>query len=338
MNKTILFLLVNNISPTSKYGGTSRSGLLNSATMTADQVTRYLHYKTIVEIVPNAEAIPAAINEYKPDVVILEAIWVSPGKVKDLLATYPEVVFVTRVHSEVPFLAHENNAISFIKQLSSMHNSYVAFNSYETEREFHALGYRPAYLPNVFTDVYQVEGPTTPFDGKELHCGCFGSIRPMKNQLLQAMMAALYCDIHKIKLHFHINATRVEQQGGCALGNMRAFFDGTQHTLVEHDWLDRPQFLDLVGKMDLMMQLSLNESFNIVTADAVLKGVPIIVSDTIGWMPKESRAEVDNKDSILAKMGRVLERRATAVVENVQALDKHNMDSIQSWSAFLKSL
>jgi hypothetical protein len=338
-DETILFLLVNNFtSGGSSGGGTPRSGLLNSASMTAAQITQYLHYKTVVEIVANVEAIGPMIEQYSPKLVILEAVWVTPAQLSGLLASYPNVVFITRVHSEVPFLAHENNIISNIKQLAALPNSYVAFNSYETEREFFALGYTPVYLPNIYCDVYTAPVPTTPFTGKTLAVGCFGSVRPMKNQLIQAMMAMIYCDIHKLTLTFHMNGTRVEQQGGCALGNIQALFAGTIHTLVLHPWLDKADFLALVAQMDLGMQLSFNESFNIVSANFVEVGVPVIVSDTINWMPKESRASVDSMDDILSKIGRVLKRRPKAVRDNIAALDKHNTQSIKEWGNFLKSI
>lgn len=160
----------------------------------------------------------------------------------------------------------------------------------------------------------------------------------MKNQLLQAMMAAAFCKIHGLKLFFHMNTSRVEQQGGCVLGNIQALFAGTDSVLVEHQWLNRKEFLELVASMDLMMQLSFNESFNIVAADAVLMGIPIVVSDTIDWMPKESRAAVDNMEDILAKMDRVLKRRHRAVRDNISALEKHNEASVNAWSKFLKSI
>lgn len=306
--------------------------------MTAAQVTKYLHYKTIVEVIANYDAIGGEITSNNPDIVILEAVWVTPDQVKALISQFPTVVFITRVHSEAPFLSHENNAVKFIKQLVVIPNSYVAFNSYETEREFFTLGITPVYLPNIYEDVYYAPVTSAPFSGNQLIVGCFGSIRPMKNQLLQAMMAAAFCKIHGLKLFFHMNTSRVEQQGGCVLGNIQALFAGTDSVLVEHQWLNRKEFLELVASMDLMMQLSFNESFNIVAADAVLMGIPIVVSDTIDWMPKESRAAVDNMEDILAKMDRVLKRRHRAVRDNISALEKHNEASVNAWSKFLKSI
>lgn len=338
----ILFLLVNNMSSggSSGTGGgsTSRSGLLNSATLTADQITKYLHYTTVVEVVPDARSISAAIDKNKPGIVIFEAIWVTPKEVKALTEKYFDIIFVTRVHSEIPFLAHENNAIKYLKELTGIKNSFISFNSFETEREIFTLGWNPIYLPNIYCDVFDAEiCPPKPECGT-LNFGCFGSIRPFKNHLMQSLAAILYGKIHKQKVRFHINATRVEQQGGCALGNMRAFFDGTDNELVEHSWLDRKEFLELVGEMDLGMQLSFNESFNIISADFCLKGIPIIVSDAIDWMPKESRASVDKMDDILSKMNYALRKKHRVVRDNISALDKHNTISLRSWNEFLESI
>ena len=334
---TILFVLVNHINSAGPYGG-SKSGLLNSATMTANQVHDYLHYNTVVVVVQDSNQVWKEIVKYKPDVCILEAIWVGPAKMQNLVELYPDVIFITRVHSEIPFLANEGYAISWIKGLIAIKNSYVAFNSLATERQFFALGYKPYYLPNIYSDVNDVIPQPSDKQDHILDVGCFGSIRPMKNQLFQAMTAALYCNLHHLKLRFHINASRVEQQGGSALNNIRAFFEGTDHELVEHGWLERDEFLKLVSTMDIGMQLSFNETFNIVSADFIFEGIPIVVSPTISWMPKESRAQFDSMEDIMAKMQYCLQRPVKVANDNILALDKHNLDSIKSWKKVLRSL
>src|SRR5690606_7286625 len=99
----------------------------------------------------------------------------------------------------------------------------------------------------------------------------------------------------------YINAGRVEQGGNNQLKNIRALFAGTRHNLVELGWLDRNDFLEVVSKMDISMQVSYTESFNIVAADSVYFDVPVIASKDISWI-KINRADPNNVDSIVSKI------------------------------------
>jgi len=54
--------------------------------------------------------------------------------------------------------------------------------------------------------------------------------------------------------------------------------------------------------MDLGMQLSFSESFNIVTADFISQYVPIIVSPTISWMDDSLQVGTENLKQIVDKL------------------------------------
>jgi hypothetical protein len=54
--------------------------------------------------------------------------------------------------------------------------------------------------------------------------------------------------------------------------------------------------------MDICMQVSLSESFNIVTADAVSVDKPVVVSEDIEWMPWLTKAVATSHENIVKKL------------------------------------
>ena len=74
---------------------------------------------------------------------------------------------------------------------------------------------------------------------------------------------------------------------------------------MEHGWATHAEFLKLVDRMDIGLQVSLSETFNIVAADFVANGVPIIVSPEISWMPVQLQADPNSTDSIVKALRRV---------------------------------
>lgn len=70
--------------------------------------------------------------------------------------------------------------------------------------------------------------------------------------------------------------------------NLREIFkelDPTQFKLVEYDWMEHKEFLSVVGAMDLVLQVSFTESFNIVLVDAISEKVSYLGSTAIEWIP-----------------------------------------------------
>ena len=68
------------------------------------------------------------------------------------------------------------------------------------------------YLPN----YYPIENTEIKNYDKEkdtINISCFGAIRPLKNQLIQAIASIEFANKVNKKLRFHINATRVEGNG-----------------------------------------------------------------------------------------------------------------------------
>lgn len=325
----ILFLLKKNVI----YGGyssiTSRSGLLNSTKFLVHSLLNHRIIKHAkIEMCDDGNSIDKAVHDYKPNICIIQALWVTPKKLEENRRLHPQVTFIVLIHSNIPFLAMEGIAIEWIKQYP-----IVGFNNEWTTDYVKNFVRTPIYLPNI-DDKNEVEIEEN-IHKNHLNVGCFGSVRPLKNQLIQAVAALNYAEKHCIDLHFHINGNRIEQKGDPVLHNLRDLFEGTRHKLIEHDWMEHGQFIDLVRRMDVGLQVSFTESFNIVSADFVHAGVPIIVSPEISWQYRFLQVDPNNADEIQNKIDDVLRRRRHFAAEQVGSLKKYNKKALRVWKDFI---
>lgn len=313
----------------------AKSGLLNSARITAGQLEKHLHIKTDIEVCVDGNEVDKFVHHHRPTFCILEALWVTPPKLRELTRLHPRVVFIVLIHSEVAFLANEGNAISWINEIETIDRVYPAFNSRKTFEYFNSMGIEDLFLPNIYLDVekryterkYQHRGV--------VNCGCFGAIRPFKNQLLQAMAAIIFANRQELILRFHMNTSRVEQSGEGVLKNIRALFENNKHELIEHGWKERSDFLHTVSHMDIGLQVSLSESFNIISADFVHENVPIVVGTTIDWMPDSQKVNPENLEDIVAAMEDSLDNRISVVRKSIKALKKYNENALDTWGSAL---
>ena len=249
---------------------------------------------------------------------------------QELVAANIGVRWTVRVHSELPFLANEGMAIGWLAEYAKL-GVEIAFNSAQTVSDYSVVG-RSAYLPNYYP--LGEKRKNTPPDSI-LNIGCFGSIRPLKNQLIQAVAAIAYARRMGKQLRFHMNGARVEQMGSNNLKNIKALFFGCRpgEYLVLHPWLSHEAFMAMVAQMDICMQVSLSESFNIVAADAVSQEVPLVGSPAISWLPRQSQADPASAGDIeekLASAGYFNTRR------NYQALESYLERSTTAWLKWVR--
>ena len=293
------------------------SGLFNSATFVKDMLCENGYVANLVQVVDNNQ-IDAQVKKHNPDIVIIEALWVVPEKFDVLRKLHPKVKWIVRLHSELPFLANEGIALEWINKYLHMKNVYISANSDFAQRDLenyfgasmHPDLYRKIiFLPNYYPVKKANVPPRKIWNiGDTINVGCFGAIRPMKNHLVQAAAAVEFAEQRGLKCKFHINSGRVESKGDTVLKNLRAFFQGLggRHVLVEHGWLDRTEFLKLVRQMDIGLQVSLSETFNIVSADFVNEDIPIVTSTEVDWMPIFFTSKATDAHNIANTMARTL--------------------------------
>src|SRR5271170_3548256 len=328
----ILFILKRHNHYASEHGHSRHSGLYNSALFVVEMLNAFYDAK-IVEVVDNND-IDREVAEYQPTHVIIEALWVVPEKFEVLQRLHPLVQWIVRVHSEIPFLAMEGIALDWIKRYVEFSNVRVSANSYRAKYDLNTVlgADEIVYLPNYYPQRF--EAYQAPDNASEINIGCFGAIRPMKNQLAQAIAAMGYANSNGSILNFAINAGRVEQ-GEAVLKSLRALFAGTKHTLIEYGWLNRKEFLKVLSSMDLAMSVSLTETFSLVTADAISQGIPIVTSPEIGWASVLSQASPTDTKDIEANIGFALSYPKLNIWLNQRNLRKYSNHSEKIWLDYL---
>ena len=286
------------------YSYCRASGLFNSALFVVNMLNAAGVDTALVSVTDNND-IDREVARNKPDVVLIEALWVVPEKFDILKKLHPSVRWIVRLHSDIPFLSGEGVACDWIFGYLRR-GVNVAFNSPKAVTDFRriARGHHRhiLYLPN----FYSVTGKHSGHAGDDLNVGCFGALRPMKNQLIQAIAAIRYATENHKKLQFHINVSRCEEGGDNVLKNLRSLFSNTEHSLVEHPWLDHRDFLSLLSTMDLEMSVSFSETFCITAADAVNVNTPLVCSSEIPWATAASIAPATDAAAIVQKMNNVL--------------------------------
>ena len=84
------------------------------------------------------------------------------------------------------------------------------------------------------------------------------------------------------------------------------------------------------------MQVSLSETFNFVTADFVISGIPIVVSPEIDWMPSPFQANPTDDNDIMKAMSTALRGRLLHFHYSCQkALQKQNRLNVEWWESYL---
>lgn len=347
MSRSLLFVVsrrsyYGDYSTGSGYPWSKNSGIYNSVLFVSEMLTASGIPSSIVQV-QDQNAIDAAVAKARPTDVVIEAIWVMPAKLAVLAKKYPSIRWFVRNHSEVPFLANEGMAFTDLLGYLSNSAVFLASNSLRAVRDIRGtvqawqphwdtatIASRVVYLPN----YYPLPAPLAPIPATfgVLNVGCFGAIRPLKNQVYEALAALELSRRLGKRLLFHINSTRLEGMGQNVLKNLQVIFSGTPNAqLVMHPWLDRPKFLDLCRRMDIGFQVSFTETFNIVTADLVTENTPVVVSPEIDWVDPRFQADPTNRDDMIAKARQALSWAAAGAVINRTGLTRYDAQSRQAW-------
>lgn len=323
-----------------EYCGSKSSGLSNSVIMVADMLTQHGYDVAVEEAIDN-NCIDRLVTLHKPDCVIIEALWVVPSKFPVLIKLHPNVKWIVRLHSEVPFIAAEGMAMGWIKEYAEMSPAVtIAANSMRIRNTLEQLlDVRIAYLPNFYNCEYDFSQKR--WDKSTINISCFGAIRPLKNHLTQAIAAIRYADRNGVKLRFHINGTRVEGNAGPVLKNLRQLFaNDSQHTLVEHGWYPHDVFKQMIrDEIDIGMQVSFTETYNIVAADHVDCGVSVVASDEVAFIAWPFIADPNDVNSMVTALERCVRYRKLHVNKlNNFKLDGLNDQTVGAWVKFIRKL
>lgn len=312
-------------------------GLKNSCLMVSHTLKKYNIDSQVIEVIDGND-IDRYVHRIKPTIVILEAIWCPPYKVKELTNKYKNIKWFLRLHSDIPFLAREGIAIEWIKEywkIGKHHkNLYISGNSLRINNELElSLGIKSLYLPNIY---YPERYPGY----KEKKCddyldiACLGAIRELKAHLSQALAAIIYGNQTNQKIRFHINGNRLEgPKTDSILKNIINLFKGTEHKLVIHDWMTHHELIELIQKqIDIGMAVSFSETYCIQAYDYVVNNVPIVGSNEIKYILSIFKADPTNYQSIVDCLKRADHSRKNKIhYLNRILLHLGNNKAIKEW-------
>ena len=320
-----------------------QTGLYNSSNY-LNTILNTMGIESTVDYAIDNNCIDRIVTKHKPTHVIIEALWVVPPKFNILCQLHRKVKWIIRFHSDMPFMACEGSAMSWISKYSMFKNLYIGCNAPRFFREVkvflkakklsdNEINEKVIYLPNYYpVDTFKTKIKE---EKDEINICCFGAIRPLKNQLIQAISAIEFATKINKKLCYHINATRVETNGSPVYHNIKGLFTelpSDRFELVEHSWYDKEEFLSVCSQMDIGLQVSFSETFNIVGCDILSQGVPIVCSYDIPWsINKKYNAIPTDSVDITNKLLTTFENIDDNVKTNTESLSEYVNKTKQVW-------
>jgi len=322
------------------------TGLFNSASFVKDMLLE-AGIESKMAVVADNNCIDREVTQYRPTHVIIEALWVVPSKFAVLQKLHPRVKWIIRLHSEMPFMAGEGMAMDWLGDYSDFKNIIIGVNAPRMMREvkkylqirnnwiLDEVENRVVYLPNYYPQDYS----SKKLDKKKdtIDIACFGAIRPLKNHMVQAVAAIDFADQLGKKLRFHVNAGRIEMQGQPTMNNLLGLFEqlsNTGHCLINHQWAPREDFLKICATMDIGMQCNFSETFNIVSADLISQGVPILGCSEIPWAVHSCCANPTDSADIVKKLKTVYKFPWLNVKANQLSLTAYTNKTFKVWNKY----
>jgi hypothetical protein len=338
-----------NSDPSYSYSYQIATGMWNSALFVADMLNEN-GIPANVEMVVDANAIDAVVVQNNPSQVFIEGLWVPPAKFTELMALSHHAgrQWHVRIHSEMPFLATEGVAFEWITayltqgvvvaanspRIHLQLKQWAASAGFSESQIVAQLPLLQNYYPTDYRTIFPGE---LDFSQKpELDIGCFGALRVLKNTLQQAQIAVEFARSIGKPLRFHVNSLESGPHAGGISKNLESFFAAlppAEAVLVPHGWEDRPTFLQSTQSIDLMMQLSFSETFNIVGADATWVGRPVLGSPELPWLYPLYGDETSSTDA-MKSLQTIMSNPSFFVTQNRARLKTYSAGSEIQWVSY----
>jgi glycosyltransferase involved in cell wall biosynthesis len=280
-------------------------------------------------------------QDYTPisHVVVSSPAWITPAQFHDLCTLYPEVEFVMLSHSGTSYLSIDFHGIQNIRgdidNVLSHHNMIVACNNPRSVKAFDGMfGGKTVYLPNLYdTAAFMPFTHPKPI-GHVLRIFNPGASRPWKNQLTAAEAAVMLARSLGVNLEYYVNSKRPD--GGERMiesrGELFANLPGC--TISDVPWMPWPKFRSFCGTMNLMIEPSFDETFNVCVADSYAAGTPVVTSPSIEWSPRSAWCEPCDPQSIVDVALNLL-HNPRAVQDGRDALTAYAKAGTKRWLDFL---
>lgn len=323
------------------HKGVSHIGLGVSAALNAKVLTANVGPAVVVparhniDIVQGIEAYNK-LHEHKLTHVVISAPWVSTRDLRAMCLHYKHIKFTVTSHSNVGFLQADPNGVRLIREGLALSQELPNFQIAGNSQKFvdwlkAAYGVDVALLPNMYPSNTKAQK----WDGPVIKIGTFGAVRPLKNLMTSAAAAIAIGKRLNRPVEFYYNSGRDEGGGGTiAYAVYQMCHDLPNFKLDRIAWRPHEEFKKVIGEMDILIQVSYTESFNMVTADGIDMGVPSVVSTAIDWAPRGWKADSDDALEV-ADVGIKLLKNYRLRKAGLSALKDHNKKSLKLWSEYL---
>ncbi len=273
--------------------------------------------------------------------VTISAPWIPTSILSSLCAYYPDTQFAMVSHSNTGFLQADRNGIKLIKEAieleASTYNFHVAGNCTQFVGWMENTFKEPCtYLPNMYFLHHKHGERKEIWDGGPLRIGIFGATRSLKN-FVSASAAAMEISANLgVQTEVWINSGREDgPESRLIRASIAELLSGMPNIVLKHaNWSSWTHFKRLISTMNLLLQPSYTESFNMVTADGIVKGVPSVVSEAISWAPRSWKAEIDDVNDI-ARTGMGLLGDPGSAAAGLHALKNYIHAGRTAWLEYL---
>lgn len=328
--------------------GSSHTGLGCVVNITANVLWRHgiqtdvLPLSSAAELETQLAAIQSqALTQHQTPVshVVIAAPWFPIDDLNLLVHQHRGVHFAVICHSDVGFLQADPQAVQRLKEMAALelvaHNFSLAGNNARFVQWMRAaISPTCVLLPNLYDCTSFAPPHRLPVTHRPIRIGCYGAMRPLKNMITAAAAALEISRTLRTDVEFHISGTYDEGQN--SLAPIKEMLAGQGTSLVIDPWRSWADFRHLIRSMDVLMQPSFTESFNLVTADGIAEGVPSAVSETIDWVPPGWIAHAHDTHS-LAKTAMALLHDPHAAHEGQEALRRYVKHGMHEWLEYLIS-
>lgn len=277
------------------------------------------------------------------DVVITSPAWMSIREIGELCYRWPNIDFTLVNHTGTAYLQidcnSEESGMGANKAAAGLalerHNFFLAANNTRFVEMIQRMLKAPCeYLPNLYdTGSYVARVPKTRDFGGNLKIGGFGAPRPWKNQLTAAEAAVMLARELGCSLEFYINQG-MERDDKLSRARNDLFAGERDLKLVEIPWEPWPKFRRTTAHMHLLIQASMDETFQVVVADGIASGVPSVTTEAIEWSPKRWQASVCDPGDC-ARVGIYLLNDPFVIDDGRAALDNYVRTSLEIWKDYL---
>jgi hypothetical protein len=289
--------------------------------------------------VSSPEMIGRNIRKENPTHVAIMAPWINPGLIRYWCREWPEIQFAIVCHSNLAFLGADPKAASLMLQYAElsreMHNFHLAANAAVTSA-WAAIVHNADVitLPNLYWINEHTWRARQPYNGGPIEIGMFGAGRILKNFATGAGAVLVLQRQMGVTINLHTNVGI----DGRSPGEVKMPYEMIQAdphvNWINEGWLPWPAFTRLLGRMYVLIQPTVSESFNVVTADGIARGVSSAVGPAISWVPDYWKANTEDPTAFASVMRHLL-TDPHAAYDGKNALMRYSSEGYLLWKEWL---